>query len=165
MKLQPKTIRIVALLGTLVLVAAIGMVAAVVFALKGAEKPQPEIAAYAHGKTVTVHPYRYCTVDLEDCTEGDVAALEVPIGYPLQISLPTAISDAPWRLVAVYQLPDGELLQTDRYYGKGEVAAVTVESDANPALQLNGIEIQLPSAVVDETGLPRAHAIWSIKTA
>ncbi len=165
MKLQPKTIRIVALLGTLVLVAAIGIVAAVVLALHGKEKPQPEIQAYAHGKTVTVQPYRYCTVNLEDCTEGAVAELDVPAGYPLQISLPKGISSAPWRLVAVYQLADGALLQTDRYYAKDEVAAVTVQSDTNPKLQLNGIEIQLPSAVVDETGLPRAHAIWSIKTA
>ena len=39
---------------------------------------------------------------------------------------------------------------------------MTVPSD--PDLQLLGVEIQLPSAVVDEAGEPIAHAVWAIKT-
>ncbi len=51
---------------------------------------------------MTADPTQYCNLYLEDCAEIAITTLAVPAGYPLQLSLPTEISDAPWRLIAVY---------------------------------------------------------------
>ncbi|WP_187776399.1 DUF2771 domain-containing protein [Antrihabitans cavernicola] len=164
MKLQPKTVKILAGLGALVLVVVIGLVAVLYVAIRDKGPKQPSVIAYSHGKSIDVKPLEYCSVTLQDCTQGPIAQLEVPGTDPLQLSLPDDISAAPWRLVMIFEKPDGTLVPQERYFKKDEVAAVTVQSEESPKLRLNGVEIQLPSAVVDENGLPKAHAIWSIKT-
>lgn len=143
------------------------VVAAVVLvsALDRAQPRPPEITAYAHGKAITVPPARYCTVRLLDCTEGDIAELDVPAGMPLQLSLPADIADAPWRLLSVFSTPNGQLVVVQRTYEEGSALALSVVSDREPPWQLNGVELQLPGMVVDESGIPIAHAVWAIKTA
>ena len=155
------------LVGVTALAVLIVVVAAVVLvaALGRAEPRPPEITAYANGKAITVAPARYCTVRLLDCTEGEIAELDVPAGMPLQLSLPADIANAPWRMLSVFSTPNGELVAVQRTYEEGSALALSVVSDRDPPWQLNGVELQLPGMVVDETGIPRAHAVWAIKTA
>lgn len=165
MTLQSRTKKTLALIVVAVLVVLVAFVAVLTVLIRNAGERLPQVAAYAHGKSITVPPLQYCNLYLEDCVNGELAKLDVPVDYPLQLSLPAEIADAPWRLVMVFEGPDGALVTEERYYAPGEVDAVTVRSAQHPPLQLNGIEIQLPSAVIDEEGLPQAHAIWAIKTA
>lgn len=157
--------RVVLGVAVLALVAVVAAAVFVVVAIRNTDEHPPEITAYAYGETITVPPGEYCSFDLQKCTHGEIAELDVPAGEPLQLSLPKDIASAPWRMVMVYETPDGELEQQVRNFESGETDAVTVVSDHSPAWQLNGVEIQLPSAVIDENGLPLARAVWAIKTA
>jgi hypothetical protein len=64
--------------------------------------PLPQISAYSRGTTARVDPYLYCNVvNLDDCVKGGVQGeLSVNARYPVQLSVPAAISQAPWRLLA-----------------------------------------------------------------
>ncbi|MFC7448114.1 DUF2771 domain-containing protein [Rhodococcus daqingensis] len=145
------------------LIALAGFAAVITALVRGADEKPPQITAFAGGKSLEVGPTQYCNLYLEDCVEGPVAELRVPRGNPLQISLPGDISDGLWRVVMVYQLDDGTVGIDERYHSPGEALAITVETP--DGMQLNGIEIQQPSAVVNEQGLPLVHATWAIKTA
>lgn len=161
--MQASTKKILAIVTAGLTVTLIAFVAVMVTLVRGADTHPTTLTAYAHGTSVEVAPLEYCTLYLEDCKSGDIAQLDVPTGYPLQLSLPKEIADAPWRLVAVYEIGDGTSFVAKRTYTPGEATAVTVEPIEGMALA--GVEIQLPSAVIDEEGLPQAHAVWSIKTA
>jgi hypothetical protein len=84
---------------------------------------------------------------------------------PLQLSLPADIANAPWRMLSVFTTPRGERVAVERTYAQGSAPALSVVSDRDPPWQLDGVELQLPGMVVDESGIPRAHAVWAIKTA
>lgn len=148
----------------MVVIAAV--LAGVLIPLAGSRaEPTPTVTAYAYGKAVAVAPQAYCSLQLQDCRNGGQAALHVPPGRPLQLSLPKAIADAPWRLIAVYQAPGGRVLIEQHLYPRGSAYAVTVASERTPPLQLGGIEIQIPSAVLDQrSGSYFARGIWDIKT-
>ena len=164
MTLQSRTKKTLALIVVVLIIVLVAFVAVLTVLIRDAGEHRPEVTAYAHGKSITVPPLRYCNLYLEDCVDGELAELDVPADYPLQLSLPPEIANAPWRLITVFEGPTGELVTEERYYAPGEAAAVTVRSTQHPSLQLNGVEIQLPSAVIDEEGLPQAHATWAIKT-
>lgn len=172
---KPKARTIVALLAAL-LVVAVAYIAVIAVIARNAEKPQPEITAYAHGRSVTVTPYLYCdvhiennTLDLRNCDDTQhIAELNVPAGYPVQLSLPKEIVDAPWQMVLVYQLPDGtgvQRLATHRDF-PDDARAITVPTPTDPRLQLTGLEIQLPIPARDETGQEGfvTSARWAIHT-
>ncbi|MFI6215505.1 DUF2771 domain-containing protein [Nocardia brasiliensis] len=161
---------VVALLVAGLLVVTVAFVGVLVVLVRNADEKDPVITAYAHGKTVTVEPYVYCSVQMEDCRYGETVQLVVPPNYPLQLSLPKKIAEAPWLAQVVYALPNGE--RVDRVishtnYPQGAMA-VTIESRPEPDLRLVGLELQLPILAKDkDTGkefyLP--HAAWSISTA
>ena len=163
MNLHPRTRRIAFILGALLVVVAVAFGAVMIVLVRAAPPAEPTITAYSYGRAGPVPPLRYCSIDLTACSTGATVDLEVPAGQPLQLSLPDAIAAAPWHLITVHQRADGTVVTTDRQYRTGEATAVTVESSRD--LQLNGVEIQLPSAAVDRAGLPIARAVWSIKTA
>ncbi|WP_040788513.1 DUF2771 domain-containing protein [Nocardia paucivorans] len=153
--------------GFLVLVAAtVGVVWAQV---RNAEPHDPEITAYAHGTTVTVPPFMYCTVQMQDCRYGETVSLEVPAEYPLQLSLPDQVVDAPWQMQQIYVLPSGDEIgrAIDHTAFPEGTRAITVQSRPEPDLRLIGVELQLPILAIDETGreFTVPHAVWSIKTA
>jgi hypothetical protein len=163
-RLQPRTIKILALLATVVTVVAVAFVAVLVVAVDKAEPREPVISAFADGKAVKVAPLSYCSAELADCTTGAIAELNVPAGTALELSLPSVISDGKWRLVMTFQGPNGpEFWHIE--YGPGERTTATVESKATPPQQLLGVEIQWPPAILDKAGRPITRAIWSIKTA
>lgn len=188
---KPNARTIVALVGAALLVFVAAVATVVGLAVRDADKPEPTITAYAHGKSVTIEPFMYCNVRMQDCQVlpkddaallpidiscpegkdcriGEFANLDVPAGYPLQLSLPKAISDSPWVAVAYYGLPDGNVMPqrlSHRDFDEG-TAAITIPSA--PKLPLLGVEIQLPILAKDmSTGeegyLP--HAAWSVRTA
>lgn len=137
---------------------------ALLLAACGSSAP-PEVTAYAAGKALVVAPTLYCPLDLDQarCTVGTTSELAVPAGTPLQLSLPGEIAEAPWRLIAVYRTADGQERQDDQVFRPDERLAVTV-APQDPAEQLLGVEIQLPSSVIDEQGAPIARATWGIAT-
>ena len=60
---------------------------------------RPEISVYSHGHLTRVGPYLYCNVlNLNDCQQPRAQG-ELPVNerYPVQLSVPEAISRAPWR--------------------------------------------------------------------
>lgn len=162
-KLSPKALAL-SIIAALVVVAAAFTVAMVAIIGKADAKPIT-ITAFAKNKAVTVAPYVYCDVYLNGCDEedGNLTELDVPAGLPLQLSVPTDVSKAPWRLLAVYQAKDGQTFVNPQTFEPGASSAVTVPTTQD--LQLIGIEIQLPGAVTDQSGIPLAHAAWGIKTA
>ncbi|WP_067531040.1 DUF2771 family protein [Nocardia crassostreae] len=185
---KPNARTIAALLAVL-LVAAVAYFGAIFMIARNADKPEPTVTAYAHGKSITVQPYLYCGVRMddcrvlpqediglpaqltcpegEDCHTGQSNDLEVPAGYPLQLSLPKEVIDSPWLIVALYRTPDGQILEnqlTHRDFDEG-TAAVTIPSV--PKLPLLGVEIQLSILTRDMTTGQEGympHAAWSVRT-
>jgi Protein of unknown function (DUF2771) len=128
--------------------------------------PQPvEITAYSHGHLIRVGPYLYCNVlNLDDCqqpqAQGELAVNE---HYPVQLSVPEAISRAPWRLLQVYEDPANTATTMFR---PGTRLAVTIPSFDPKRGRLTGIVVQLLTLVVDPSGELRdvPHAEWSVRT-
>jgi len=125
----------------------------------------PEISAYSNGHSTRVGPYRYCNVvDLTDCqnpqTEGE---LQVSSRSPVQLSVPTSISEAPWWLLTVYE---DSAIPTTTFYRPGNRMAVTIPT-VDPHLgRLTGIAVQLMTVFVDPNGEVQGvpHAEWSVRT-
>jgi hypothetical protein len=125
---------------------------------------RPEISAYSHGHLIRVGPYFYCNVlSLDDCQEPQTQG-ELPVSehYPVQLSVPEAISRAPWRLLQVYEDPDNTATTLFR---PGTRLAVTIPSVDSQRGRLTGIVVQLLTLVVDPSGELRdvPHAEWSVR--
>ncbi|RJO78793.1 DUF2771 domain-containing protein [Nocardia panacis] len=166
---KPSTRTIVALVVAALVVGAAAFVGILALAVHRAPERDPQITAYAHGRAITVAPYEYCTVRMQDCRHGETAQLPVPSGYPLQISLPKQVTEAPWLAQLIYELPTSERVArviSHADYAPGTVS-LTIPSRPEPGLHLIGVEFQLPILARDvDTGrefyLP--HARWSINT-
>jgi hypothetical protein len=125
---------------------------------------RPEISAYSHGHLTRVGPYLYCNVlNLDDCqtpqTQGELPVSE---RYPVQLSVPEAISGAPWRLLQVYEDPANT---TTTMFRPGARLAVTIPTVDPQRGRLTGIVVQLLTLVVDPSGELRdaPHAEWSVR--
>jgi hypothetical protein len=125
----------------------------------------PQISAYSHGHLTRVGPYMYCNVlNLNDCqipqTEGQ---LPVNDRDPIQLSVPTAIGRAPWRLLQVYDDPKNT---TTTVFHPDARLAVTIPTVDPQRGRLTGIAVQLLTLVVDQSGELRdvPHAEWSVRT-
>jgi hypothetical protein len=123
-----------------------------------------KISAYTHGQLTRVGPYFYCNVlDLNDCqnpeTQGE---LLVNDRDPIQLSVPSAIGDVPWRLMQVYDDPRNTTASVFRPNARLAVTIPTVDSQRG---KLRGFAVQLLTLGQDETGelheLP--HAEWSVR--
>jgi len=192
---KPNTRTVLALVAAALLVVVATTVAVLVVTVRDAPEHTPELTAYAKGRTVEVTPFAYCAVTMRDCQvlprspsdadgtvfaglpcapdaaqcrQGSTVDLEVPPGYPLQLSLPKKVAEAPWLAQLVYVTPTGEKLDqvVSRHdYPEGALA-ITIDSRPAPDLRLIGVELQLPILARDETGrefyVP--HAAWSIST-
>ena len=127
--------------------------------------PQPEISAYSQGRTTRVGPYFYCNVlDLNDCqtpqTQGELVVDERD---PIQLSVPTAIGTAPWRLMQVYEDPVDTTTTVFRPDARLAVTIPTVDPQRG---RLQGFAVQLLTLGVDPKGELRElpHAEWSMRT-
>lgn len=123
----------------------------------------PEISAYTDGQLVRIGPYSYCdVVNLNDCeTPQTIGELAVDGRHPVQLSVPSAISDAPWLLGRTYEGSD--VLEE---FTPGSTLAVTIPTVDPHRGKLTGFVVQLPTIVVDQDGneLPAWHAEWSVRT-
>lgn len=128
---------------------------------KGGHANYPEISLFARGQTERVLPYRYCTVDLTQCTEGGAEGeLAVNNRGPVQLSVPPAIGAAPWRLIRIFE--DEAPLSSE--FRPGTRAAVTIPTvDVNHG-KLLGLVVQVPSKFIGENGDWIPHAEWSVRT-
>lgn len=126
---------------------------------------RPEISVYSHGHLTRVGPYLYCNVlNLDDCqTPQAQGELKVTDRYPVQLSVPEAISRAPWRLLQVYEDPANTATTMFR---PGTRLAVTIPTVDPHRGRLTGIVVQLLTLVVDPSGELRdaPHAEWSVRT-
>jgi hypothetical protein len=131
---------------------------------KPGQRP-PEISAYSHGQLVRVGPYLYCNVlNLNECQQPQAQGeLRVNDHYPVQLSVPEAISRAPWRLLQVYEDPANTATTMFR---PGSRFAVTIPSVDPQRGRLTGIVVQLLTLVLDPSGELRdvPHAEWSVRT-
>lgn len=130
----------------------------------GADEQLPEISAYSHGNLTRVGPFRYCDVlDLDDCqAPGDQGELPVNARDPIQLSVPSAIGKAPWRLLRVYENPVDTTVSVYRPDSRLAVTVPTVDPQRG---RLTGLAVQLLTLVQDETGevFEVPHAEWSIR--
>ncbi|MBF6235992.1 DUF2771 family protein [Nocardia otitidiscaviarum] len=190
-KPNARTILALAAAALLVFVAAVATVVAL--AVRNADEPKPTLTAYAHGKAITVDPYMLCNVRMEDCRvlpadpadrlsadlgltcpgeddcrTGTFANLDVPGGYPLQLSFPSRFTDAPWLVRAYYLLPDGSEDREDIPWLDHDKGTVAITVPSSPERKLVGVVVQLLINARDiDTGAEIAipHAEWSILTA
>ncbi|MEB3979981.1 DUF2771 domain-containing protein [Mycobacterium sp. 663a-19] len=125
---------------------------------------RPEISAYSHGHLTRVGPYQYCNVlNLDDCQSPQIQGeLRVSERYPVQLSVPEAISRAPWRLLQVYEDP---VNTATTMFRPGTRLAVTIPTVDPHRGRLTGIVVQLLTLVVDQSGELRdaPHAEWSVR--
>ncbi|WP_319430265.1 DUF2771 domain-containing protein [Mycobacterium sp. RTGN5] len=124
----------------------------------------PEISAYSHGHSVRIGPFVYCNVmNLNDCqnpqTQGELSVTE---RYPVQLSVPTSIGRAPWRLLRVYE---DERNSTTTIYRPDTELAVTIPTVDPQRGKLTGVVVQLLTLVQDQNGELRdaPHAEWSVR--
>ena len=155
---------IAVLLAVVALLSAAAGVGAWVLA-RGHGSQRPEISAYSHGQLTRVGPYRYCHVlDPNDCqtpeTQGE---LRVNSRDPVQLSVPSAIGQAPWWLLRVYE---GAANSTTTFFRPGSRLAVTIPTVDPHRGRLTGIAVQLMTLVVDRAGELHGvpHAEWSVRT-
>lgn len=125
----------------------------------------PEISVYSHGHLTRVGPYLYCNVlDVTDCQNPHVQG-ELPVNAidPVQLSVPTAIGRAPWRLLQVYA---DEVNTTATMFRPGSRLAVTIPTVDPQRGRLTGIVVQLLTLVIDPAGQLHdvPHAEWSVRT-
>ncbi|HEY5842952.1 MAG TPA: DUF2771 domain-containing protein, partial [Mycobacterium sp.] len=110
-------------------------------------------------------PYFYCNVlDLNDCHTPQVQGeLAVNDRSPIQLSVPTAIGGAPWRLMQVYENPVDTATTVFRPDARLAVTIPTVDPQRG---RLQGFAVQLLTLGVDQQGELREipHAEWSVRT-
>ncbi|OBB88996.1 DUF2771 domain-containing protein [Mycolicibacterium peregrinum] len=157
--------RVLAALGAVVVLAIAGT-AVGVWRLHSAQGDRlPEISAYSHGHSVRVGPFQYCEVlNLDDCKEPrDTGELAVRKDNPVQLSVPSAVARAPWRLLQVYENP---IDTTVSYFAPKTTLAVTIPTVDPNRGRLTGLAVQLLTLVQDQDGQEFAlpHAEWSIST-
>jgi hypothetical protein len=156
--------RFLAVLAVIVVLASAGTAVAV-WQLHRGHDELPKISAYSNGHLTRVGPFRYCPVlNLDDCTQsGSQGELRVNKEHPVQLSVPSAIARAPWRLLRVYENP---IDTTMSLYRPNATLAVTIPTVDPQRGRLTGIAVQLLTLVQDQNGdvfdLP--HAEWSVRT-
>ncbi|GEM30378.1 hypothetical protein NN3_13850 [Nocardia neocaledoniensis NBRC 108232] len=167
-KLNARTVIALVAVG---LVAVVGVTAAIVaYAVSKAPDSAPVVTVYGGGETVEAEPFGYCNLATGACENFEhTYYLLVPSGDPVQVSLPSAIAEAPWVVLQRFERPSGE--REDRVmswldFPEG-VRALSIDTQPAPDLRLIGFEVQLPMIYTDPaTGQETTgvHGAWSIGT-
>ncbi|MGL4306482.1 MAG: DUF2771 family protein [Mycobacteriaceae bacterium] len=160
--LTSRTKKILAVIAVLFLTTVVAMTLVILKLNADHQKPLPTISAFTNGTLVIAKPLSYCNIRREDCVEGTAPNLTAPVGSVIQLVLPPEISAAPWKLTIEYLGPEGSEIE-NRFFRPEERKSITI-GNKQETRQLLTIEVQLPSAVVTEEGLPLPRAFWSINT-
>ncbi|MBY0388251.1 MAG: DUF2771 domain-containing protein [Mycobacterium pseudokansasii] len=155
----------VALLAVVVLLLSVGAGFGAWLLVRDSGPQRPEISAYSHGHLSRVGPYMYCSVLRLDECETPQTQGELPVNErdPVQLSVPQAISRAPWRLLQLYEDPADAAATIFRPDSRLAVTIPTVDPHRG---RLTGIVVQLLTLVVDPASgeLREApHAEWSVR--
>ncbi len=156
--------RVVSVLAAVVVVVAVIVGVSVWLVVRGKPPQYPEISAYSRGHLTRVGPYRYCNVlNLNECQNPQTQG-ELPVNerYPVQLSVPTSIGHAPWRLLRVYEDPRDT---TTTLYRPDTSLAVTIGTADPQRGRLMGVAVQLLTLVIDQNGelADVPHAEWSVR--
>ncbi|WP_236797030.1 DUF2771 family protein [Amycolatopsis sp. GM8] len=156
----------------------LGLLVAGALALTGcsATVGPPEVTFYGDGRTVDTGPAEYCDALLRNCDKhpDHIASLKVRKGMPVQISVPSQISDTPWLVNVQYADANGQLQLKQQYFTPNSQLAYTAEP-GGAGNQLVVVEVQQIGAayaadqngnpILDENGNPQlvARAFWSLQ--
>jgi hypothetical protein len=154
-----------------------GLLAAGALALTGCSTTvgPPEITFYGDGHTVDAQPVIHCDALVRACDKKPeaIVTLKVRKGMPVQISVPSEISDTPWLVNVEYADASGKEQIKQQFFAPGSRLAYT--ATAGTGEQLVVVEVQQLSAayaadqagnpILDENGNPQivARAYWSLQ--
>ncbi|MFI8567361.1 DUF2771 domain-containing protein [Rhodococcus sp. NPDC078407] len=168
MKLAPRTKKIAAIIAAGLVVIAVAFVAVLALLIGNAPDKEPIVSAYSNGRAVDVEPYLYCAISDPLCTNvGETSEIAIGEAPTVQLSLPEAVYSAPWVLALVYGDDSGNVVEVGEFNEPGTKLSVTVPTTDDSDRTLLGIEIRLPTGIIDpETNQEGfvSHAIWSIGT-
>lgn len=136
----------------------------------------PEVTFYSDGHTVTAKPLVDCDALVRNCSQDPNAAVNLKVrpGEPVQVSVPSEISDTPWLVITQYADATGTLKAKQQYFSRDSRLAYTATPDA-PGDQLVVVEVQQLGAafaadqagnpILDENGDPQlvTRAYWSLQ--
>lgn len=155
-----------------------GLLAAGALALTGcsATVGPPEVTFYGDGHTVNAGPAVHCDMLVRNCDKNpdDIVTLKVRKGMPVQISVPSEVSDTPWLVNVQYSDANGNLQVKQQFFAPGSTLAYTA-APGGATDQLVVVEVQQIGAayaadqagnpILDENGNPQlvARAYWSLQ--
>ncbi|MBY4400814.1 DUF2771 domain-containing protein [Rhodococcus fascians] len=168
MNLAPRTKKIASLIAAGLFVIAVAFVGVLAVLIGNAPDKEPVVTAYSNGRAVQVEPYLYCAVSDPLCTNvGETAEIQVGSAPAVQLSMPEAVYSAPWELALVYGDDTGAVVESSQFNQPGTRLSVTVPTTDDGGRTLLGIEVRLPTGIIDtdtNTESFVSHAIWSIGT-
>lgn len=153
---------IAALTAAAVLLAAGGVGFLAWLAVRDTGEQLPRISVYTKGQLVRVGPYVYRGTQFQNADRTmEVGELTVDTHNKVQLSVPEAVSQAPWRLLLVFE--GGAV---ENIFRPGTRSAVTIPTVDTHAGKLQGLAVQLPTIVRMPDGelLETLHAEWSVET-
>lgn len=135
----------------------------------------PEITFYGDGHTVEAQPVIHCDALVRTCDKKPqaIVTLKVRKGMPVQISVPSEVSDTPWLVNVEYADANGNEQIKQQFFAPSSRLAYTATAGAGG--QLVVVEVQQLSAayaadqagnpILDENGNPQivARAYWSLQ--
>ncbi|GAB3507344.1 DUF2771 family protein [Amycolatopsis cihanbeyliensis] len=152
------------------------VVACAAFVAAGCSAPgAPQVTFFVDGDSVQAAPLMHCDVRVRSCEQGGTATLPARPGYPVQVSVPAEVSDAPWVVITQYANASGERQEPKwRFFSPGTRHAYTVTGD-RPGDQVLTVEIQQVGAayaadqagdpLLDDSGDPQlvTRGIWILR--
>ncbi len=137
--------------GLTALLAAAGLVLAGCGTPASGSPESPEITFYAHGETIRVDAAQFCNAIGTECSPPNpdaIGDLRVPPGSPVQISVPSEVSSAPWQVAMMYRLPNGqEVADRSSVFTPDERRTYTARPPTDDA-QFTRVEVQQYSGVL-----------------
>lgn len=119
-------------------------------------------------------PLLYCDVRVQHCDQaGSPVTLKVPAGMPVQVSIPGAVAETPWKVIVQYRTPHGVRYQ-QQTFTQGKQYAYTAEPPS-PQARVLVVEIQQlgvayaadksGNLILDAAGNPQlvARGVWSLQ--
>jgi len=156
-----------------------GLLAGAAVTATGCSSPGlPEVSFYADGEAVNAAPLVYCDAVVSACEQDENAAAKIRVrpGMPVQVSVPSEVSETPWVVNVQYADATGALKPVKQeFFTQGSRLAYTATGDA-PGDQVLVVEIQQLGAAyaADASGAPIPDAegnpqlvirgLWSFQT-
>jgi hypothetical protein len=142
----------------------------------GAPEP-PRVTFFADGHAVDAAPLIHCDVRVRGCEqhEGATATLRARPGKPVQVSLPSEITDTPWAVNVQYSDANGQLQPVKQDFFAQKTRHAYTATPGTPGGQVLVVEIQQLGAayaadeagrpILDEAGNPQlvVRAVWSLQ--